>query len=479
MNAPLLWIAIPASVSVILFFLRRRERIVVIIGMAIALLLAMIAWFVPIGEIVDIGPLAVKLTDSYTLLGRRFVLDASKATILVLLYTGVAFWFGGSIVARTNNLFVPGGLMIVSLLVAALAVEPFLYAALLIEMAVLVSIPLLVTPGNKVGRGVLRYLTFQTLGTPFILFTGWMLAGVESSPGDSVLVLHASVLMGFGFAFLLAIFPFHTWIPMVAEESHPYVAAYIFYIFPLVIMLFGLGFLDRYVWLRTSPDLYSILRFAGTIMVVAGGLWAAFESNLSRIMGFAVMIGIGFSLLALSVSAGNDGGGPMLALFLALLLPFGIGLGVWALALTALAGANNGDFPSSELFSFQNVQGLARYLPIAASSLVLANFSLAGFPLLAGFPPRLALWANLTQQYPLTSMAALLGSTGLLIAGLRTLAILVRGSREGEWHMDESWGYKILLVLGVFILLLGGILPQFFFIPYARLAEIFLHLGNN
>jgi NADH:ubiquinone oxidoreductase subunit 2 (subunit N) len=191
------------------------------------------------------------------------------------------------------------------------------------------------------------------------------------------------------------------------------------------------------------------------------------------------MIGIGFSLLALSVSAGLDGGGPMLALFLALLLPFAIGLGVWALALTALSDANVGEFPSQKLLSFQYVKGLARHYPIAASSLILANLSLAGFPLLAGFPPRLALWANLTQQYPITSLAALLGSTGLLIAGLRTLASLVRGSREGKWHMTESWGYMILLVLGVIILILGGIWPQIFFIPYADLAEIFVHLGNN
>lgn len=479
MNAPLLWIAIPAFLSIILFFLRGRVIAVSIIGAAIALLLAAVAWFIPIEEIYAIGSFEFKITASYTLLGRQFLLDAAKSTVLVLLYGGVAFWFVGGTVARVNSLFIPGGLMIVSLLVAALTVEPFLYAALFIEMAVLVSTSMLILPGKFVGRGVLRFLTFQTLGVPFILFTGWLLEGAESSPGDSILVVHASILLLFGFTFLLAIFPFHTWIPMVAEESNPYVAAYIFYIFQLVIIIFGLGFLDRYVWLRSSDELYSLLRFAGTIMIVAGGLWCAFENNLSRIMGFAVMIGIGFSLLTLSVSSVNIGGGPMIALFLALFIPFGLGLGVWALALTALNDQDIEDMPFSEQLKFENIKGKASYLPIAAGSLVLANFSLAGFPLLAGFPPRLALWTDLTQLYPLVTLATLIGSTGLLIAGLRTLGLLVRGRGEGTWRINETRGQRILLVLGMFFLLIGGIFPQVFSIPYNRLADIFLHLGNN
>ncbi len=479
MSAPILWIAIPALLSVILFFLRERIRLITVIGTSISLLLAGVAWFIPFEEIITIGPLEFELTASFVLLGRQLVLDAARSSVLVLLYGGVAFWFAGSTVARTNTFFVPGGLMIVSLLVGALAVEPFLYAALFIVMAVLISIPMLISPGSLVGRGILRFLTFQTLGVPFILFTGWLLAGVESSPGDSTLVLQASILLIFGFLFLLAVFPFHSWIPMLANESHPYVAAYILFLFPLVIMLFGLGFLDRYVWLRSSSDLYSILRFAGTIMVIAGGLWGAFDKNLSRIMGYAVMMGIGFSLLAFSVSPVDDGGGSMITIFMALLIPYGFGLGIWSLALTVLCNPRDGESPFSDLYVFDNIQGKANYLPIAASSLILAIFSSAGFPLLAGFPPRFALWTNLTKHYPLVTLATLLGSTGLIIAGLRTFSVLVKGLREDPYMINESRGQKILLAIGMLLLLIGGVMPQIFVIPYTRLAEIFMHLGNN
>ena len=479
MSAPIIWIVVPALLSLILFFLRERIRLITVIGTITAFLLAVVAWFIPFEEIINLGPLEFELTASYVLLGRQFVLDAAKSSVLVLLYGVVAFWFAGSKVANTNTFFVPGGLLVVSLLVGALAVEPFLYAALFIEMAVLVTIPMLISPGSMVGRGILRYLTFQTLGKPFILFTGWLLAGVESSPGDSTLVLHASILLIFGFIFLLAVFPFHSWIPMLANESHPYVAAYILYLFPMVIMLFGLGFLDRYVWLRSSPDLYYILRLSGTIMVIIGGIWGAFDKNLSRIMGYAVMMGIGFLLLALSVSPVDDGGGSMITIFMALLIPYGFGLGVWALALTVLSNPRDGEPPFSGKYVFENLQGKANKFPLAASSLVLAIFSSAGFPLLAGYPPRFALWTNLTQQNPLVTLATLLGSTGLIIAGLRTISVLVQGLGENPYTIMESRVQRILLVLGMLLLLIGGIMPQIFSIPYSRLAEIFVHLGNN
>jgi hypothetical protein len=62
---------------------------------------------------------------------------------------------------------------------------------------------------------------------------------------------------------------------------------------------------------------------------------------------------------------------------------------------------------------------------------------------------------------------------------LRTFSVLVKGLGENPFTIMESRGQKLLLVIGMLLLLIGGIVPQIFSIPYSRLAEIFVHLGNN
>ena len=104
---------------------------------------------------------------------------------------------------------------------AARAVEPFLFGAVRVEIAVLVSIPMLVPPGTRPGRGVLRYLIFQTLALPVILLAGWAFNIVQIYPENQAALARASIFLGLGFAFWLGVFPFYTWIPMLSEESHP------------------------------------------------------------------------------------------------------------------------------------------------------------------------------------------------------------------------------------------------------------------
>jgi NADH:ubiquinone oxidoreductase subunit 2 (subunit N) len=444
-----------------------------ILGILISLLLALFAWTSPIGETISLGPWRIKLVETLTVLGRRFILSPSDAPVLSLIYMGLAFWFGGSIFARTGNLFVPIGLGIASLLTAAIAVEPFLYSALIIELVTIISIPLVSPPEKSVGRGALRYLTFQTLAMPFILFTGWILAGVEVSPADSMLVIHGNILLALGFAFLLAVFPFHTWVPMLAEETHPYVAAFIFYILSLVISLFGIDFLERYAWLRSSPGTQELLRMAGMLMVLVGGLWAAFQRNLGRMLGFAVLVETGLSLLAVSTGLTGERLSNSLSILFVSFLPRGLAFGIWALALAALTGSAGDRASLQETLHFRTLQGKGRQFFIATSVLVMAIFSLAGFPLLAGFPVRIALWEALAKESTLASVAALFGCLGLLVGGIRVLAVLITNSDEEQWKSSEQWGERILLVLGGLGLLVVGIFPQWFLPTMARMAEIF------
>ncbi|MGZ6347662.1 MAG: hypothetical protein ACXWNC_08885, partial [Anaerolineales bacterium] len=210
MSAPLLWIFLPFILAGILTLLR-NQKVITLIACIFMLLLTLAAWLLPLDTILTIGSWSFKLSSSFNILGRRLVLGTADLSLLALIYGSAVVWVAASSVTQSARRLNSLGLAIVALLVAALAVEPFLYAALLIEMAVLLSVPLLITPGKNPGRGLIRFLIFQTLAMPFILFSGWLLAGIDANPGNLGLVQQAAILIALGFTFLLAIFPFHSW----------------------------------------------------------------------------------------------------------------------------------------------------------------------------------------------------------------------------------------------------------------------------
>ena len=56
MSSPIIWIIIPALLGVILFFFRWYYRLTVTIGTFVTLLLAGIAWQLPINEAIKLSP---------------------------------------------------------------------------------------------------------------------------------------------------------------------------------------------------------------------------------------------------------------------------------------------------------------------------------------------------------------------------------------------------------------------------------------
>ncbi len=467
MSAPVLWIIVPLIVGG-LTFLILRARAVTIVGGGISLLLAGIAFIVPIDEALRLGPVSLKIASSAFLLGRSLVLDSSEAPLLVIIYGMCALWFFGAEAAGVAHRLVPFGLIITGLLVASIAVQPFLFAGLLIEIAVLVSIPM-IAPSNQIpGRGVVRFLIYQTLGMPFILFAGWLLAGVEASPGDLALTIQSTAMLGLGFAFLLAVFPLYNWIPQLMEESSPYVIGFLLWLLPTIASIYGMGFLDRYAWLRTSPQLLAGLRVTGLLMVVTGGLWAAFQRHTGRLMAYTAIAETGFILIALGLDPAKSTD------ITFLLVPArGLSIAIWALSLSILKSE-----PSEKPLSFAHIQGLVRTYPLASAGLILATLSTAGFPLLAGFPPRLALWEGIAQQSLGMAIWFLIGLLGLLIGAVRILAVLVMNKEETPWTSKETWTQRGMLGVGLLGLFVLGLFPQALRPILEKLPLMFQHLGH-
>lgn len=465
MSAPLLWIALPFSVGILLLIIL-RERFAGWVSGGVAAFLALVALVIPIDEALLFGSISFKLSPAVQVLGRTFEIGAAEAPLISIVYGLAALWFFGTESSGTPNRFASLGLMIVALLTASIAVQPFLYAALLLVMAAMLVIPMLVPSYQPAGRGVVRFIIYQTIAMPFILFSGWMLAGVEASPGDLDSTIQAGVMLSIGFAFLFAIFPLYNWIPTLLEEAHPYAAGFLLWALPTFTVIFAFGFLDRYAWLRNSPQITAAMQTAGLVTIASAGLFAALQRHLGRIFAYAAIAETGLFLLMMGLNSQR-----VVPITFLILLARGLQLTVWALAISII---------KRKVYSlqFSDAQGLARQYPVAVGALILAHLSMTGFPLLAGFPPRLALWQELAGQSLAASFWVFFGMLGLLIAAIRSLAVFVMTDDESAWGVSESWVQVTMLGLGMIGLLILGLFPQVLQPLLAELPSIFKNLGQ-
>jgi NADH:ubiquinone oxidoreductase subunit 2 (subunit N) len=183
-------------------------------------------------------------------------------------------------------------------------------------------------------------------------------------------------------------------------------------------------------------------------------------------MAYAVIAETGFSLLALSLPPDKA----VDTVFL-LIVPRSLALLVWAMSLTQMK-------EQVDPLRYKFVQGLAHSYPITAAGLILAHFSVAGFPLLAGFPIRLALWEGLASQSLGAALWFLVGILGLLTGAIRTLAVLVMAPQGAGWESRERWGAGIMIGLGAIGLFILGVFPQIFRPIMVNLPAMFEHLGK-
>ncbi|MGZ6316578.1 MAG: hypothetical protein ACXWNQ_04895, partial [Anaerolineales bacterium] len=127
MSAPFLWIILPIVFGIFSIMLVNEHATALAGGIA-ALGLAGLALFLPIDEALKLGPLSLKVAASVSFLGRSLVLPPATAPLLAVVFGICALWFFGAEAAGVAGRLIPLGLIITGLMVASIAVQPFLFA---------------------------------------------------------------------------------------------------------------------------------------------------------------------------------------------------------------------------------------------------------------------------------------------------------------------------------------------------------------
>lgn len=471
LTTPTIWIFLPVLFSLLLILVHRLHKLSVWIVCTISLLLAVVAMIFPQNLDLRLFGRNFLFDDTFLILNRALIITGTELKTVAMLYLFSFLWNIAGMRFSVSRWFPTISLTITALWVSALAVEPFLYAALIVELIVLISVVLLTPRGEQAGSGVMRYLVLQTIALPFILLSGWMVTGIESAPSASTLILRGAVLILIGFSLWLAVFPLHTWLPMLADKTHPWVFSFVFLMQQSGLSIFLLKVLDQFAWLRNLNGVFPAMQWVGVLTVLAGGVLASLQTKVNRILAYLILIETGYSVLAIGLI--SQGGGEALALSF---LPRALAYLQYAYTLSSIqqiAPEIDGGFPS--------LRGLFTRLPFHSMSLIISLLSLLGLPALGLFPARRMLWnsgAGLTLHYtPLLGLAV----AGMALFILRLMDTLLTTDPNAPSPTLTAQGEESIwqiLVLCFFTLLslLVGIFPHVFLNPFLGILEPFIHL---
>jgi formate hydrogenlyase subunit 3/multisubunit Na+/H+ antiporter MnhD subunit len=148
-----------------------------------------------------------------------------------------------------------------------------------------------------------------------------------------------------------------------------------------------------------------------------------------------------------------------------------LGLAVWSLSLTVIR-------ENVETMRFAAACGILRVTPLAGAGMVVASLSTGSFPLLAGFPSRLALWEGLSQISLDAALWMAVGIVGLLTSAFRSLAVISMADEYTNWQRRETPSQMVMLGLGMLGLFILGLFPQTVQYFLANLPLMFEHLGR-
>jgi len=282
----------------------------------------------------------------------------------------------------------------------------------------LATVPLYVLSGFKRRderslEGAVKYIVTGSLATGISLYGYSLLYGaaggigfaelkeaVAAAPADPLLWLGTlAIFLGVGFK--LTLFPFHFWAPDVYEGAPMPVAAYLSVsskaaaVALLLVLLYG-------PLAPLRPSLAPMIAVFALLTMTVGNLGALRQANLKRFMAYSSIAQAGYILVAM-VGEGESA----LTSILFYLVVYAVANYAAFFVFASAGEERRGEFAS--------LRGLGKSRPALAAVLMLAMFSLAGIPPLAGFVGKFMLFAAAAEQglYWLVVAAALQSTVSL------------------------------------------------------------------
>jgi multicomponent Na+:H+ antiporter subunit D len=411
-NLTLIWIVLPFLVGFLIYLLPRIDRYLALFGVLVSAAYAVQLFIVR-------TPLNLRLLDHFGVslvldpLAGFFILTNALVTAAVICYC----WQ-----SQKTTFFYAQTLILHGSVNAAFACSDFVSLYVALEVISIASFLLIVYPRSDRAIWVgLRYLFTSNIAMLFYLVGAVLVyqahhsfdfAGLRGAPPEAIALIFLGLLVKGG------IFVSGLWLPLTHSESESPVSA----LLSGVVVKAGVYPLVRCALLLEEID--PIVRIFGIGTAILGVFYAVFEKDTKRLLAFSTVAQLGFIMAAPAVSG-----------FYALTH------GLVKSALFLITGV----LPSRNFKELQQ-QPIDRSIWLV---LVIASFSISGFPFLSGFGAKVLTMKNLL---PWQVIGMNVAAVGTAIAFAKFI-FLPHQAPDAVMKPKLQSGFWVAMVL-----LLGGLL---------------------
>jgi NADH-quinone oxidoreductase subunit N len=267
---------------------------------------------------------------------------------------------------------------------------------------------------------------------------------LQGNTGHSYLSIMGLIMLFAGLAFKISLVPFHFWTADVYEGAPTPVANFLSVISKasaVFILMFVL-----FVTLRELKDVWIPMLYGVAILTMfIGNFFAIRQQNLKRFLAFSSVAQAGFIMMGML--AANDMAVTNVVYFLAIYIFSNIGAFGVVQAVAIASGKENID----------DYNGLYRTNPMMSLAMMIALFSLAGIPPIAGFFGKFFLYTSAASQgyYWLVFIAVVNVTISLYYYLLVVRAAFLRNSESPIPYFRSDLLTRIgmiAVILGLFLL---------------------------
>lgn len=314
---------------------------------------------------------------------------------------------------------------------------------------------------NKSSEAGIKLILSSALSSGILLYGISMIYGTTGSiyfdkiatvySGSALQVL-AFIFFFAGMAFKISMVPFHLWTADVYEGAPINVTSYLsviskgaaLFIFSIVLVT---------VFRFISPLWQNVIWIISALTMTIGNLFAIRQNNLKRFLAFSSISQAGFILLG--VIAGSTLGMTTVVYYVLVYIFSNLGaFGVVAAVSNVTGGKEN----------MSDYVGLYRTNPALSLAMMLAMFSLAGIPPVAGFFGKFFLFMAVAEQgyYWLLTIAVLNTIVSLYYYLLIVKAMFLTQSEEAIPHFKSDLYTKIGLTICIAGMVIVGFASPIF-----------------